>query len=123
MIWPARQPTARSASHDSSVSPDTDSVEVNGVAVRKGCRVRLCPGARRADAQDMFLEGRVGMVEGVFLDVENRNYVAVTLEDPKVFTKPFTIRFSERLLPDTDVFEHICAEDEKDAAHTAKAAR
>jgi hypothetical protein len=49
--------------------------------------------------------------------------VTVTLEDPKVFTKPFTIRFSERLLPDTDVFEHICAEDEKDAAHTAKAAR
>ncbi len=66
---------------DSSVSPETDSVEVNGVSVRKGCRVRLCPGARRADAQDMFLEGRVGMVEGVFLDVENRNYVAVTLED------------------------------------------
>ena len=47
--------------------------------------------------------------------------VAVTLEDPKVFTKPFTIHFAERLLPDTDVFEHICAEDEKDAAHTAKA--
>jgi hypothetical protein len=66
---------------DSSVSPETDSVEVNGVSVRKGCRVRLCPGARRADAQDMFLEGRVGMVEGVFVDVENRNYVAVTLED------------------------------------------
>ena len=66
---------------DSSVSPETDSVEVNGVSVRKGCRVRLCPGARRADAQDMFLVGRVGMVEGVFLDVENRNYVAVTLED------------------------------------------
>ena len=66
---------------DSSVSPETDSVEVLGVAVRKGCRVRLCPGARRADAQDMFLEGRVGMVQGIFLDVENRNYVAVTLED------------------------------------------
>ena len=66
---------------DSSVSPETDSVEVNGVTVRKGCRVRLCPGARRADAQDMFLEGRVGMVEGVFVDVENRNYVAVTLAD------------------------------------------
>jgi hypothetical protein len=29
----------------------------------------------------MFLEGRVGMVEGVFVDVENRNYVAVTLAD------------------------------------------
>lgn len=66
---------------DSSVSPDTDSIEVNSVAVRKGCRVRLCPGARRADAQDMFLEGRIGMVQGIYLDVENRNYIAVTLED------------------------------------------
>jgi len=66
---------------DSSVSPETDSVEVNGVSVRKGCRVRLCPGTRRSDAQDMFLEGRVGIVQGVFVDVENRNYVAVTLED------------------------------------------
>ena len=37
--------------------------------------------------------------------------------DPKVFTRPFTINFVERLLPDTDVFEHFCIEAEKDAAH------
>jgi hypothetical protein len=43
--------------------------------------------------------------------------VAVTITDPKVFTQPFTIHFVEQLLPDTDVFEHICFEDEKDAAH------
>ena len=49
--------------------------------------------------------------------------VAVTIEDPKVFAKPFTIHFTERLLPDTDVFEHICAENEKDAAHTGKVAK
>ncbi len=66
---------------DASVSPDTDSVEIEGVAVSKGRRVRLCPGTRRADAQDMFLEGRVATVQGVFLDVENRTYIAVTLED------------------------------------------
>src|SRR5262250_1738644 len=36
--------------------------------------------------------------------------VAVTITDPKVFTKAFTVNFVERLLPDTDVFEHICAE-------------
>ncbi|MHB8384005.1 MAG: hypothetical protein ACYDC3_16875, partial [Candidatus Binataceae bacterium] len=66
---------------DSSVSPETDSIEVNSIAVRKGCRVRLCPGARRADAQDMFLEGRIGMVQGIYLDVDDRNYIAVTLED------------------------------------------
>ena len=43
--------------------------------------------------------------------------VAVTIADPKMFTKPFTINFVEQLLPDTDVFEHICYENEKDAAH------
>jgi hypothetical protein len=66
---------------DSQVSPETDSIEVNRVPVRKGCRVRLCPGARRADAQDMFLAGRIGMVQGIYLDVDDRNYIAVTLED------------------------------------------
>jgi hypothetical protein len=66
---------------DASVSPETDSVEVDGVAIAKGGRVRLLPGARRADAQDMFLEGRIAQVQGVFIDVENRRYLAVTLED------------------------------------------
>ena len=43
--------------------------------------------------------------------------VAVTIADPKTFTKPIAFSFVEELLPDTDVFEHICAEDEKDAGH------
>ena len=66
---------------DASVSPDTDRVEVNGVAIAKGSRVRLRPGARRADAQDMFLAGRIATVEGVFFDVEAHSYLAVTLEE------------------------------------------
>jgi hypothetical protein len=47
--------------------------------------------------------------------------VAVIITDPKTFTKPVSIRFVEGLLPDTDVFEHYCAEDEKDVAHVNKA--
>jgi hypothetical protein len=43
--------------------------------------------------------------------------VTVTITDPKVFTKPVTINFVEQLLPDTDVFEHICGENEKDSSH------
>jgi hypothetical protein len=46
--------------------------------------------------------------------------VAVMIIERKTFTKPFTITFAERLLPDTDVFEHICLEDEKDVAHMPK---
>jgi len=43
--------------------------------------------------------------------------VAVTITDPKTFTKPVTINFVEQLLPDTDLLEHYCLEAEKDAAH------
>jgi hypothetical protein len=43
--------------------------------------------------------------------------VAVTITDPKTFTRPVTIHFVEQLLPDTDLLEHYCLEAEKDAAH------
>jgi hypothetical protein len=66
---------------DGSVSPETDTIRIGDVAVSKGSRVRLHPGVRRADAQDMFLEGRVATVQGVFFDVEDKSYLAVTLTD------------------------------------------
>ena len=66
---------------DASVSPDTDSVLIGGQAVARGSLVRLRPGARRADAQDMFLAGRIAEVQAVLLDIEDRPYLAVTLTD------------------------------------------
>jgi len=68
---------------DRTVSPETDGVVVAGVTVAKGSRMRLRPGQRRADAQDMFLAGRLATVEAVFLDVDGNRHLAVTLdEDP-----------------------------------------
>jgi hypothetical protein len=68
---------------DRTVSPETDGVVVAGVEVAKGSRVRLRPLLRRADAQDMFLAGRLATVEAVFLDVDGNRHLAVTLdEDP-----------------------------------------
>ena len=68
---------------DRTVSPETDGVVVAGVTVAKGTRVRLRPGLRRADAQDMFLAGRLASVEAVFLDVDGNRHLAVTLDqDP-----------------------------------------
>jgi hypothetical protein len=50
--------------------------------------------------------------------------VTLTITDPKTFTKPVTVNFVEALLPDTDLFEHYCLENEKDAGHQAgKASR
>ena len=66
---------------DASVSPETDSVLIGGQPVARGSLVRLRPGARRADAQDMFLAGRTAEVQAVLTDVEDRPYLAVSLTD------------------------------------------
>ncbi|WP_228563677.1 hypothetical protein [Catenulispora rubra] len=67
---------------DASVAPEHDTVLVAGVTVRKGSSVRLRP-LRRADAQDMFLEGQNATVTAVLHDVDGGTHVAVTLDaDP-----------------------------------------
>jgi hypothetical protein len=43
--------------------------------------------------------------------------VEMTFDDPEMYTKPFTIKYTYELLPDSDVFENICNENEKDRAH------
>jgi hypothetical protein len=40
----------------------------------------------------------------------------ITFDDPKMYTKPFTVRIPHELLPDSDVFENYC-ENEKDLVH------
>jgi hypothetical protein len=66
---------------DASVAPDTDAIVVAGHRIARGSRVILRPGARRADAQDMFLAGRAAVVEAILLDVDDTTYLAVTLAD------------------------------------------
>ena len=63
------------------MSPDTDTVTIGGQQIGRGARVRLRPGARRADAQDMFLAGRIAEVQAVLYDVEDNPYLAVSLAD------------------------------------------
>ena len=64
---------------DASVSPGTDTVTIGGREVSRGSRVVLRPGARRADAQDMFLAGRLAEVQAVLHDVDDTPYLAVSL--------------------------------------------
>ena len=63
------------------MSPDTDTVTIGGQQIGRGSRVRLRPGARRADAQDMFLVGRIAEVQAVLYDVADKPYLAVSLAD------------------------------------------
>jgi hypothetical protein len=66
---------------DASVSPDTDTVNIGGHQIGRGAKVRLQPGKRRSDAQDMFLIGRIAEVQAVLLDVDDNPYLAVALVD------------------------------------------
>jgi hypothetical protein len=43
----------------------------------------------------------------------------ITIDDPKSYTKPFTVTLNFRLLPDTELIEDVC-ENEKDSAHSQK---
>jgi hypothetical protein len=66
---------------DTSVSPETDAVTVDGVAVARGSRVVLRPRHGRTDAQDMFLDGRTATVAAVLCDVDDQWHLAVTPDD------------------------------------------
>jgi hypothetical protein len=43
--------------------------------------------------------------------------VDVTVDDPKVYTKPFTVRMNYRIMPDTDLIEFICNENDRSGPH------
>ena len=43
--------------------------------------------------------------------------VQLTIDDPKIYTKPVTILIKYRLLPDTELLEGFCNENEKDLIH------
>jgi hypothetical protein len=41
----------------------------------------------------------------------------ITIDDPKMYLKPITVKVTEILVPDSDVLESFCNENEKDRAH------
>jgi hypothetical protein len=42
----------------------------------------------------------------------------MTFDDPTYYTRPFGFKTTLTLLPDTDVLEYVCTENEKDNAHS-----
>jgi len=41
----------------------------------------------------------------------------VTIDDPKAYTRPWTVRQEAHLLPDAELLEFICNENNRDVAH------
>jgi len=84
--------------------------------------------------QDTLVVETTGFRDDVWLDVEGSpltntgkmterfrrpNFgtmqIDITVEDPKAYTKPWTVRVSHRLMPDTDLIEFVC--EDRDAVH------
>ena len=42
--------------------------------------------------------------------------IEVTVNDPKVYTRPWTVAFTQRLVPDEELIEFICLENETSTA-------
>jgi len=62
-------------------------------------------------SEDMRVEERFHRRDYGHMDL------TITITDPKTFTRPITFSVVEELLPDTDLLEHYCVENEKDDAH------
>jgi hypothetical protein len=43
--------------------------------------------------------------------------IQITIDDPKAYTKPWTITENPSLLADTELLESVCEENNKDARH------
>ena len=43
--------------------------------------------------------------------------IEITVDDPKTFTKPWTVKLNQRLLPDTDLIEFVCLENNRSLPH------
>jgi hypothetical protein len=43
--------------------------------------------------------------------------IDVTVDDPKAYTKPWTVKVNELIVLNTDLLDYICLENEKDIAH------
>ena len=43
--------------------------------------------------------------------------IEITVDDPKTFTKPWTVKLNQHLMPDTDLIEFICQENNRSLEH------
>jgi hypothetical protein len=88
---------------------DTLAVETNGFTDASWLDGSGHPRSEQMRIRELYHRRDVG-----HMDLE------VTFEDPKYYTRPFTIKTGLDLIPDSDILEFVCAENEKDRAHMGK---
>jgi hypothetical protein len=85
---------------------DTFVVETMGQNGKTWLDMRGLPGTEAMRVTERFSRPKIG-----HMDIE------VTIDDPKAYTKPWTVKLAWRLVPDTDLIESICEENNKDLPH------
>jgi hypothetical protein len=90
---------------------DTLVVDTIGFNDRSWLDVRGTPHSEEMRVEERFRRRDYGHLE-----------LTTTITDPKTFTRPITFSVVLNLMPDTELLEHYCAENEKDDAHIRGAA-
>jgi hypothetical protein len=83
---------------------DTLVVETTGFIDNIWLDVRGSPMTSEAKVTERFRRPNFGNLE-----------VEITVDDPKAYTRPWTVKLNQRIYPDTELIEFICQE--RDAAH------
>lgn len=81
-------------------------VETIGQNGRTWLDMRGLPGGERLKVTERYTRPRVGRME-----------IEVTIEDPEFYMKAWKANLAWTLLPDTDLIESICEENNRDPAH------
>jgi hypothetical protein len=85
---------------------------------------------------EKFVVETIGFKDGLWLDISGtpltdaakvterfhrpsfgKLEIEITVDDPKAYTKPWTIRLNQSMAVDTDMLEFVCQENERDARH------
>jgi hypothetical protein len=85
---------------------DTLVVDTRGSNGKAWLDMRGLPGTEELHVIERYSRPSIGTMN-----------IRVTIDDPKAYTKPWDANLTWRLVPDTDLIESICEENNKDAEH------
>jgi len=92
----------------SSATWDKDTLVVQTTGFRDGLW---------ADFNGSPLTDRATITERIRRPAFGRLEVEVTVDDPKAYTRPWTIHLNQHIALDSDLLEYACLENEKDVSH------
>ena len=85
---------------------DTLVVETIGQNGKTWLDMRGLPGTEQLKVTERYSRPNIGRIT-----------IDVTIDDPKAYTKPWSVKLAWRLVPDTDLIESICEENSRDLPH------